>query len=99
MFCNKCGKEIPDGSIYCNHCGNKIDEPVKKDNMKILFVVYVLYLIALTLYLYDVAWYPVISDMGWDSEFNYIYFCSRIIAAGFVMPGLLFLAYKIYKKK
>ena len=24
MYCNKCGKEIADGSVYCNHCGAKI---------------------------------------------------------------------------
>lgn len=23
MFCKKCGKEIPDDSIYCNHCGTR----------------------------------------------------------------------------
>ncbi len=21
MYCKKCGKEIPDDSVYCNHCG------------------------------------------------------------------------------
>jgi uncharacterized membrane protein YqjE len=25
MYCNKCGKEIPNDSIYCNFCGNKIE--------------------------------------------------------------------------
>lgn len=23
MYCNNCGKEIPDGSEFCNFCGNK----------------------------------------------------------------------------
>lgn len=23
MYCKKCGKEIPDDSIYCNHCGTR----------------------------------------------------------------------------
>lgn len=25
MFCNKCGKEVPDNSSFCNFCGAKID--------------------------------------------------------------------------
>ena len=25
MFCNKCGKEIAESSVYCNYCGNNID--------------------------------------------------------------------------
>ena len=24
MFCSKCGKEIPDGSVFCSLCGNQI---------------------------------------------------------------------------
>ena len=24
MFCDKCGNEIPDGSVYCNYCGEKV---------------------------------------------------------------------------
>ena len=31
MFCQKCGKEIPDGSVACNFCGEKITPPVKKE--------------------------------------------------------------------
>lgn len=23
MYCKKCGKEIPDNSVYCNHCGTR----------------------------------------------------------------------------
>ena len=23
MYCKKCGKEVPDDSIYCNHCGTR----------------------------------------------------------------------------
>ena len=23
MYCKKCGKEIPNDSIYCNHCGTR----------------------------------------------------------------------------
>jgi hypothetical protein len=26
MFCNKCGKEIPDNSTFCNHCGTKLQQ-------------------------------------------------------------------------
>lgn len=29
MFCNKCGKQVPDASSFCNYCGNRID----RDNM------------------------------------------------------------------
>lgn len=21
MFCNKCGRQLPDGSVFCNFCG------------------------------------------------------------------------------
>lgn len=30
MFCNKCGKEVPNGSSFCPYCGNKIDESIKE---------------------------------------------------------------------
>lgn len=26
MYCNNCGKEMPDGDLFCQHCGAKIDE-------------------------------------------------------------------------
>ena len=25
MYCNKCGKQLADGSIFCNYCGVKIE--------------------------------------------------------------------------
>lgn len=42
MFCSKCGKEIPDGSIFCQFCGEKITqedvpiEPQKENNEQII---------------------------------------------------------------
>lgn len=30
MFCQKCGKTIPDGSTYCNTCGHQQGIPVPK---------------------------------------------------------------------
>ena len=24
MFCYNCGKELPDGSVFCSYCGTKI---------------------------------------------------------------------------
>ena len=24
MYCNKCGNELPDGSVFCNKCGSKV---------------------------------------------------------------------------
>ena len=26
LKCSKCGKEVPDDSIFCNKCGEKIDD-------------------------------------------------------------------------
>lgn len=34
MFCQKCGKEIPDGSVACNFCGASVipqEKPAKKE--------------------------------------------------------------------
>ena len=25
MYCNKCGKQIPDDSVFCNYCGVKVE--------------------------------------------------------------------------
>ena len=39
MYCNKCGKQIVDNSIFCNYCGVKIEQtsqnelPKSKDNL------------------------------------------------------------------
>ena len=33
MFCNKCGKEIPDNSSFCPYCGNKIEESIIEENV------------------------------------------------------------------
>ena len=30
MFCNKCGKELPDGSRFCNYCGAQMPEPAPR---------------------------------------------------------------------
>ena len=41
MFCNHCGKEIPDGSGFCNFCGGKLNaitdvqSPVSKSSDEI----------------------------------------------------------------
>ena len=42
MYCNKCGKQITDNSVYCNFCGGKIEiidnkESNKKVSAKSLF--------------------------------------------------------------
>ena len=34
MFCNKCGKEIPDGSEFCNHCGKSQKTEEMVSNVK-----------------------------------------------------------------
>ena len=33
MYCNNCGKELPDGSAFCNFCGTKLD--ITPDNKSI----------------------------------------------------------------
>lgn len=33
MFCNKCGKEIKEDSIFCNYCGNQMDQVDKVVNV------------------------------------------------------------------
>ena len=30
MFCNNCGKEIPDGAKFCQHCGAQLPEPTPR---------------------------------------------------------------------
>ncbi|RPF50728.1 zinc ribbon protein [Methanobrevibacter gottschalkii DSM 11977] len=30
MFCEKCGKEIPDNTRFCSNCGNQIKKPNNK---------------------------------------------------------------------
>lgn len=34
MYCNKCGKEIADDSIFCNYCGVKIEQSPQKEELK-----------------------------------------------------------------
>lgn len=31
MYCNKCGKQIMDGSAFCNYCGAKIKQPISEE--------------------------------------------------------------------
>ena len=31
MFCNHCGKELPDGSAFCNFCGGKLGEALSDE--------------------------------------------------------------------
>lgn len=32
MICNKCGNNLPDGSLFCNKCGNNLNNvPIKRD--------------------------------------------------------------------
>ncbi len=35
MFCTKCGKEIPDGTVFCPGCGNKIGEAASSAEQKV----------------------------------------------------------------
>lgn len=33
MYCQKCGKQIDEGSVFCQHCGSKINgETVSRNN-------------------------------------------------------------------
>lgn len=42
MYCNNCGKPIPDNSQFCNHCGSEIqsvtESPKQKNKMKPLII-------------------------------------------------------------
>ena len=29
MFCQKCGKELPEDAVFCSVCGNRITQPVQ----------------------------------------------------------------------
>ena len=31
MYCNRCGKPIPDGSTFCNACGTKQAQPIQNN--------------------------------------------------------------------
>ena len=33
MFCTKCGKEIPDGSVFCQFCGQQIGATVQSQQV------------------------------------------------------------------
>ena len=39
MYCNKCGKEITDNSVFCNHCGAKIVKSRNASSYKTLAIV------------------------------------------------------------
>lgn len=32
MYCNKCGKELPEGSRFCLYCGTELGKTPKPDN-------------------------------------------------------------------
>ncbi len=34
MFCSKCGKEIPNESVFCPECGNRCKGSNKKDTYR-----------------------------------------------------------------
>ena len=34
MYCNKCGKEIADDSIFCSYCGIKMEQFPQKEKLK-----------------------------------------------------------------
>ena len=35
MYCNKCGKQIPDDSTFCPHCGNKLETIAQEETASI----------------------------------------------------------------
>ena len=37
MYCHKCGKEIPDNSVFCQHCGTTIKSPTKGKSNSLKF--------------------------------------------------------------
>lgn len=34
MYCNKCGKQIVDDSIFCSYCGIKVEQVIQEDSPK-----------------------------------------------------------------
>lgn len=101
MFCNKCGKEIMDGSNYCNHCGHKIDEvPKRKISRKfILFtsVLYILYLFVIFLFAQDSSYESDMFD-PFSSYLNYSEFLVKFLLLGIILPFSC-LGFYIMKKK
>jgi predicted nucleic acid-binding Zn ribbon protein len=70
MFCNKCGKEIPDNSEFCNFCGNKIkaNDTEQKKNTGCLIVMLVIMAILVFISLIpesetDCATCPSVAEM------------------------------------
>lgn len=73
MFCNKCGKEIAEGSYYCSFCGQKQNYKVQKSiskNTVIGTIAYIGYVCCLSIYLYGKACYTIQYQVNNANRFN-----------------------------
>ncbi len=108
MYCKHCGKEIDENSVFCKHCGKSQGKGAKSQLQYPIWVIYIVWAIS-NFYLLmgeksDYAsrfFYPftkhVWSDrtnLNWD---KYYYDFSEYVVYVFVIPFLIFIAYRIVK--
>lgn len=104
MYCKHCGKEIDENSTFCKHCGKSQGKGIKSQLQYSIFIFYVVWVIS-NFYLLmgekrDIAsevFYPFTKgyfSKNWD---KYFYDFSEYVVYVFVIPFLIFIAYRIVK--
>ena len=97
MFCEKCGKEIPEGSNWCPFCGKKNEQVITR-----YFRIAIGIIVALAVIFFFISAYFGFEQMGLPAcrGFNYsLIALLSFLSLGFSMLSATLTVYFIFKTK
>ena len=82
MFCENCGKIIPDGAMFCPDCGNRLKEKPKRKKKPLKWILLLMVVIILA-----VAARTALKDWNYKTKYPAGYAMDKLVKSGAWNPS------------